>query len=59
MAMMFHRASVEAVFPSCVGGFIKGFLNKVPEDPKHTRGGESCGNHHDEFVSERALHRAF
>ena len=57
--MMFHRASVEAVFPSCVGGFIEGFLNEMSEDPEHTRGGESRGNHQDEFLGERALHRAF
>jgi len=57
--MMFHRAPVEAVFPSCAGGFIERLLNEVTEDVEHTRGGESRGNHQDEFLGERALHRAF
>ena len=57
--MMFHRASVEAVFPSRVGGLIKRLLNEVTEDVEHTRRGESRGNHQNEFLGERALHGAF
>jgi hypothetical protein len=57
--MVFHGASVEAVFPTRVGGFIQCLLNEVPEDVEQTRGSESRGDHHQEFVGERALHLAF
>jgi hypothetical protein len=58
MARVLHGASMEAAFPTVVGGFIERLLNEVTKDIEQTRGGETCGNHHDEFVAESALHLA-